>query len=651
MIIECMLDNKKYNNKPQGAEIGKLTNRLVTSQVEISIEELADKLSNGCTFKPSVLNGKKEEDWIQQQLFALDFDHATTIQETLNKCIELNILPCFMYTSFNHLVDKNDGYGKEERFRLVFCANKIITDYSIAKQLQLTLMNVFNNCDEKCKNLSRLYFGGKQLIYEGYDNRIDYNEIIARYPITIEEKPPKIDTQMSSKPSDTNGGEKKPQDNNRIYNTHLLSCGEKPLTTQTIENKGIEEDRYYNIKAIRDRNVEYLKNKINNPYIVFQNNQEFYDYIFKEIDLGELLEYQYPKSIKCLFHEDNNPSASIFKNEEGCWLYHCFGCGITYNLLNIIEVLGNFKSRPRAYKFIKHIFNLEISETEWQKEQKEILRENHKMLLNGELEKNCPSAYKNIKRNIKYLDQLFLIAEDNVYSEKFTDDDDNVLFYASTKFICDKLGLSHNSAIEVSKKNVLFAYHQLLNKVDDSEVNKDMLKRSQAIGVNSGNRHYKHINYFSIPSYTTNLFKDIEAQGIKWNVNNYTMKGLSREIFYRTEGAEIANKLYPQYSQVVEEQQIVDRTTTNISNMRTDLIVTIIFDILKTKLYVTDKEIIDELSASGEVKTTKSEAEKQLKKSMQEVLDTYNLKRLRCNKLIKEQYRVVENGYPFIIIK
>lgn len=343
----------------------------------------------------------------------------------------------------------------------------------------------------------------------------------------------------------------------------------------------------------------------------------------------------------------------MFQNEEGTYIYHCFGCGVSYNIINLIEVLGNFKSRPQAYKFIREIFNLEIQETEWQKEQKEILQENRRILLNGELEKNCPQAYKNIKRNIKYLIQLLLIAEDNVCSEKFTDKNNNVVFFASNTFICNKLHMSENSSIEISKKNTLFAYHGLLNKVDDTEVNEEMLKRSKAIGANKENKKEKHINYYSIPSYTTNLFPFIEQQGQKWKNNNYTMKGLSREMFYRAEGESVANWLYPQYKEVYNKEikKVVPRTTTEISDIRTNKIVKIIFNILETREYVLEKEIIEELIADGEVNLTKSEAEKQLKKSIQEILLSYDLKRIRCNKEIKKLYNVDAEGYPFIIVR
>jgi hypothetical protein len=625
--VKCMLDKVNYSEKPQGVEIAKITNRLANSQVEIEIDELAEKLIKGHTFKPAVV-GKKEAEWMEQILFALDFDENTTIDEELNRCKELNILPIFAYTSFSH-------QENHHKFRLVFCANEITTDYTIAKSLQLALMNAFSNCDEKCKNISRLFFGGKNIVYANYENIINYKEIIEKYKSINTEK------KSNSKMNDVEEGFS-PQDNIDNTNTFNIMWGKTPSAENT--------NNYYNLKALRDRNVEYLKNKIGNPKIILENNQAFFNYI-KGYDLGDLLDIKYPNSFRCVLHEDNKPSAGIFVNEEGTYIYHCFSCGVSYNIINLIEVLCNFKSRPKAYKFMREIFNIEIQETEWQKEQKEIIEANLRALDMGELEKECPITYKNISRNIKYLRQLLYIAKDNVYSENLTDNEDNVIFFASNKFICDKLGMSCNSAIEVTKKNALFVYHYLLNKLDDKDIPEDILKKSQAISANSGNRHQKRVSYYSFPSYSTLLFKDIEEQGQKWIDNNYSMTGISREMFYRVEGSEIANKLYPQHKQVVENKQIVNRTTTSKSNERTDEIVKIIFSILEIQPYVAEKYIVDELSASGDVKTSKKESEKQLKKSLQEILLTYNLQRVRCNKEIKKLYNVDSEGYPFIIVK
>jgi hypothetical protein len=633
MKIKCMLDKFEYETKPQGVEIGKITNRLYTSQVEIEIEELANSLVKGCTFKPSLLNGKKESDWMEQNLYALDFDENTTIETELNRCKELNILPCFVYTSFSHTQEHH-------KFRLVFCTNEVINYYDTAKELQLTLMNIFDNCDEKCKNLSRLYFGGKELIYTNFDSRIDYEKILDKYKIeTIES--------ISSREIKEVKIDKVPLINNISSNHTIqyLSGGTSPIQENT-------KEKYYNIKAIRERNVEYLKEKLNLPKVTVTNGREFSDYVCS-YNLGKLLEFKYPSSIKCIFHNDNNPSAGIFKTDDGHYIYNCFGCGVKYNIINVIERLGKFKSRRKTLKFIQEVFNVEYIESEWQKEQKEVLQDNIDFILSGEFESLCPTTYKNIKNNIEFLLKLHNIAKNNVYHENLTDSEDNIAFFASNKFLCKEMGLSENSSKEISKKNVLLQYHGLINKLSDEEIPLEMLKRSQAININKQNKKEKRINVFSIPSYNTELFVDVENQGEQWKDNGYTMKGLSREMFYRTEGEEITNKLYPQYKEVYDnnEKAIVKRTTSDLSNLRTDKIVEYLFDVLNSQGYVTERYLIDELSSDGELNTTKSEAEKQVKKSIKEIMDSYGLKKIKCNKSVKEKYKVSESGYPYIIVR
>ncbi|HSH50522.1 MAG TPA: hypothetical protein VK982_02255, partial [Bacteroidales bacterium] len=145
-MVKCMLDKTYYNRKPQGKEIGAIQNRLKAT--DITIKELSKELIRGSSFRPSFLVGLKEIDWTSQQVFALDFDNNTTIEEELNRCRELNILPVFGYTSFSHTKEHH-------KFRLAFCIDKVITDYNIAKQIQTILMGLFNKCDKQCSNLSR----------------------------------------------------------------------------------------------------------------------------------------------------------------------------------------------------------------------------------------------------------------------------------------------------------------------------------------------------------------------------------------------------------------------------------------------------------------------------------------------------------------
>ena len=68
--IQCMFFNHRFKEKPQGKECGWVQKSI--TQTDISIENLADALTNGASFKPAVLvDGNKAENWSQQQLFGL----------------------------------------------------------------------------------------------------------------------------------------------------------------------------------------------------------------------------------------------------------------------------------------------------------------------------------------------------------------------------------------------------------------------------------------------------------------------------------------------------------------------------------------------------------------------------------------------------
>ena len=423
-----------------------------------------------------------------------------------------------------------------------------------------------------------------------------------------------------------------------------------PILSSTPKTPPLESNTY-TIEAISNRNIKYLKEKYGSgDKKIFETNQEFIDYIRKEINLGELLEFHYPSSIKCIFHNDNNNSAGIFQADDGAWIYKCHSsnCGITYNIIGVIERLANFQSRPKTYKFIKEMFNLEIMETDWQKEQKEILHENLRVL-NGdiEFEENCPQANKNIKNIKHYLEKLIWIAMDNVRNENLTDEDGHVAFFTSANYFAKQMGISPNSINKIYQKLVVLTYHKLLNKLDDADLPERFLKRAKAISINTDKNN--HINFFSIPSYTVNKFPEIEQRAKQWKENHYTMKGVSREMFYRAEGLDMANELYPQYKKVTEvvegTYQVVDRTTTKKSDERTLNIVRAIFELIEEQGYATEREIVIKLRDKYLYITT----EVQIKKSLKEILDSYGLKRIRANKVIKEKFGMDGEGYPFII--
>ena len=230
--IKCMYFNHRFKDKPQGKQCGWVQKSL--TQANITIENLADALVHGASFKPGVLaGGNKAENWIEQQLFGLDFDDGIRIEEAYNKVISLGITPCFMYTTFSH---------KEEhhKFRMIFCNDTVITDGNIRDKLQATLMGTIGGIDEVCFNRDRLFFGGKghTVLYPDYDTRINAESIIEKY----------WNAEFEQYISNAKPKSKKKKDS---------TAGIKNKATDTVKERPTYEN--LNVKAIKEHDIEYLR--------------------------------------------------------------------------------------------------------------------------------------------------------------------------------------------------------------------------------------------------------------------------------------------------------------------------------------------------------------------------------------------------------
>ena len=143
---------KKYTDKPtriSDKEAGIIKCNLKPKAMTIA--DLADNCIHGTSFCPGVLvkdqhdktkNGMNDASWVQQQLFALDIDHIMTIPQFIDRCKELELTPCFMYTSFSHS-------DKEDKFRVVFCNNAVVKDGTKRDKIQNILFKLFKYSDDK----------------------------------------------------------------------------------------------------------------------------------------------------------------------------------------------------------------------------------------------------------------------------------------------------------------------------------------------------------------------------------------------------------------------------------------------------------------------------------------------------------------------
>lgn len=150
-------------------------NKNLNTVLDISIEDFSKAVTypNGYSFTCGTFknNKRKNANWLQQSVFALDFDDGLTPNEALEISKSYGITPNVIYTSFS-------DSPQLRKFRVLFFLDKVITDKAEAKFIILNLMNMYNGkADKACKDYARMFFGGKECLHLD-TNVINYDKFI-----------------------------------------------------------------------------------------------------------------------------------------------------------------------------------------------------------------------------------------------------------------------------------------------------------------------------------------------------------------------------------------------------------------------------------------------------------------------------------------
>ena len=607
MKIKCMYYDKHFSNKPHGYEVPEVQKNLAKTEIEIN--ELADGLSHGASFKPALLNGTKSADWIQQQLFALDFDHDTTIQEQLNRCKELDILPCFGYTSFSHT-------EQEHHFRLVFCTDKVIIDNEIRNKLQNTLISVFDKSDNVTKDCTRIFFGGKSLICDSFGNRINAEQIIEKYF--------KDSLSVNSKSCDMDNTSDKP-------------CKKKlKLYSNTETNENVEAIKALNVDIMQEllkrvpNKEDNIPSSIRYPFkqTTFENEKDFYKFI-NSIDLSEYLGID--GYVNCILpeHKDKEPSAHIYTTDDGTQVYKCFGCGKCRTIIGITEELAGCK-KSKAIEFIKAVYNIKLEKSDWVKQQQQILLDNANYLDSEEFDLQFPTLSKLIRTRKVHIQKMLL------HFTQFVNDDmrneDRPIFFDSYKNLMNVCGIKSNMNT-LAQSLTLFVLLNMLDKLPTEAIPEKELNKAKHIAAKYGFK--KLTNFYSFPEYGVLQFEDSEEIAKTLKENHMSLKGLSKEYVLRTFGEETANKVYPQYKFENKKgtSQKSDNATLELMNK--------LCNIINEQGYCLESDI-----------RGKGQTELQWKRSIQEILSIGKFKKVRANKENKQKYNLPDNiaGQSSVIV-
>jgi len=391
------------------------------------------------------------------------------------------------------------------------------------------------------------------------------------------------------------------------------------------------------ISRVRGMGGKNKNNNKDNIYLTYCST--FYPTPFKASNRADLKHFIYTKisindflgvndgMFKCVLHNDSNPSAHIITLKDGTQVYKCFGCGFMGTITTLVEAIARC-NKVKAIEFIQKVYDIEVIETEKQKQIKEMLKENIEYIMSEQFEKEYPDLFKIVKRYIPYLVCLNEIAIQNVLDDDLLGDD-KAIFFSSIRHIARYLNT--NNIGSTNNRINLLAFLGLLEKLSKEEIPDKYLKKAEIY------KKEKYMtSYYAIPSYSYYCLNEANQKAQTYKEKNMTMMGFSRELLIRSLSENEANKVYVQQK---------DEKLSEASQQFAEKAIKIILQLIQAQGYCTEEQIIRQIRGKKEEKKIK------LKRCLQEILESYNLKRVRANKKLKEQYGVTTKGYPFLIIK
>ena len=162
--IMVSLDCCQFQSKPTKEEAAIISSR-IGGKIEVldCPASMYSFLSNigmyGHTFSPATFSkgSKKIENFEQMQILVLDFDGTISYKDVCDRANQYKLPLLSVYETFSS--------ENKNRFRVLFLNDVSITDKMAAKIYKSALMTIFPEADRTDSDISKMYYGGKNLIY------------------------------------------------------------------------------------------------------------------------------------------------------------------------------------------------------------------------------------------------------------------------------------------------------------------------------------------------------------------------------------------------------------------------------------------------------------------------------------------------------
>ncbi|AMR96352.1 hypothetical protein AAFA95_001245 [Enterococcus faecalis] len=611
--MRLYLSSIENKEKPKAILVKAISATILEELVDISMEEFAEEIAiNGKTAVLAELTEhklSKQTAIIGQELVMLDFDNKDmnniyTIEDLEADTFMLDNA-CFIYRTFS---DRN---SQVDKFRVVFHLDKLVTENYEIEHIYQELFKKYPQADSSVGQTSRLFFGSNSG-YEVIDwvNRLDTTKLA------------------------------------EVRNTDI-SKEVKAISGEMID------DSIPNYELLKLGRFDIVKEKLGNNFA-----GDFPDGIvagnyFKSLDMRELLELPEGNPFMDIFHEEENPSASVFLNTEyDIYLYKCFSKTSPFQG-DIIRVVGKLLGLNSYTKIVEVLINITNSNISWNSEIGEArlnALELQKALEKNTLNLNFPELNTYLSRYRREISILLDLIFDYTYVDKQTGEVKYMNFLSIksyTKLVKDNLGYNISEGKMWNILNVV-TVTELIHKVETNKIPKGIFDDL----IDKQKKDSEQIRTSNVYIPTIDI-QNAQAIAEKMVQNRVTISGLGYELVYRLFGEEKAKRDFPQAYTPLEEKGLITMSKQNKNLPKSSVAlekaaVKILVTELETKGYIFESELISKLAKNRRMKLM--DTKKRFEKIRADIYNKYDISRERLTKDLYRDLGIVEKYSPKVIL-
>jgi hypothetical protein len=592
--MKCYLSNIENKEKPDQYKVKKISNTIMNNLREITIQEFAEEIAvNGKTTVLAELSENKLSKMtkiIGQELVMLDFDNKDennfyTIED-LEQDTFMQENACFIYRTFSDL------FSEVDKFRVVFQLDKLVTENHEIEQIYQSLLKKYPQADTSIGQTSRMFFGsnsGYEVI--DWDNRLDTKCLL-----------------INEKVEDSN--------NLEVLSGEMLN----------------EDTPIYLL--LKYKKYDLVKQKFGNEHSnIFPDDITASNY-FKTRDMREFLEISDENPFYDIFHEEDNPSASVyFAKDIQIYMYKCFSESHPFHgdIVKVLKEYLGFRSFSQVMDLLIEVTNSEISYLSEIGQAKRDYNDLRDQLRYKQLKNNYPEVYSYLNRYEDEVIEIMDIMFDFTYLDKTTGEL-QYLNYLSldriTKYVNDRLH-KKNSRNKISNIMNLIIVMEMVTKLPPERIPVEL--KEQLIDKQQNDSKQIRTSNVYIP--TIDLGNAFEIAKIL-KKNDTTIKSLGFEVVYRMFGLEKAKKDFPQAYTPLEKRKLIKMSKKDSNLPRgnvefEDKVIKILFRELKKHGYVFEADLIELIA--NKLKINKATARDKYNKVRADMINKYDLIRHRNN--------------------